>query len=106
MGFFDKFKKKKKKKNTSRGQFERIEVGGKTLPVINFYIFSNKDKNKRYMEIASFEEMPELHFSEVTMEVYLTTKKLIAKGAFEEAYKKGKFRIYRFEILEINEFYI
>ncbi len=106
MGLFDKLKKKKKKKNASRGQFERIEINGKTLPVLNFYLFTNKDENKRYMELASFEEMPELHYSEVTMEVYLTTKKLIATGAFVEAFKKGKFKVYKFEILEINEYYI
>ena len=106
MGFFDKFKKKKKKKNASRGQFERIEVGGKTLPVLNFYLFTNKDENKRYMEIAAFDELPELHYLEVIMDVFLTTKKLTAKGAFVEAFKKGKFKVYKFEILEINEYYI
>lgn len=106
MGFFDKFKKKKQKKNAGRGQFEKIEVGGKTLPVLNFYLFTNKNENKRYMEIASVDELPELHFSEVTMDVYLTTKKLTAKGAFVDAFPKGKFKIYKFEILEINEYYI
>lgn len=106
MGFFDKFKKKKNKKNATRGQFEKIEVSGKTLPVLNFYLFTNKDENKRYMELASVEELPELHFSEVTMDVFLTTKKLTAKGAFVDAFPKGKFKVYKFEILEINEYYI
>lgn len=106
MGLFDKFKKKKKRKNASRGQFERIEVGDKTLPILNFYLFTNKDENKRYMEIASYDELPELHYSQVTMDVYLTTKKLTATGAFVDAFPKGKFKVYKFEILEINEYYI
>ena len=103
MGLFDKFKKKN---NASRGQFERIEVGGKTLSVLNFYLFNNKDENKRYMELAALDELPELHYAEITMDVFLTTKKLTIKGAFAEAFKKGKFKVYKFEILEINEYYI
>ena len=107
---FKKFKEKrqaKKKKNAaSRGQFEKITVGGKTLPVINFYLFNSKADNKRFVELAAMEELPELHFSEVDMEVYLTTKKLAIKAKFDDAFPKGRFRIYKFEIIEISEYYI
>ena len=110
MEFFNKFKEKreaKKKKNkASRGQFEKIVVAEKTLPVINFYLFNSKAEQKRYVELAALEELPELHYSEVEMEVFLTTKKLRIKAAFNDAFPKGKFRIYKFEILEINEYYI
>ncbi len=108
--FFKKYKEKKeakkKKKNASRGQFEKIVVSDKTLPVLNFYMFTSKEEHKRYVELASIEELPELHFSEVDMEVFLTTKKLKIKGKFENAFPKGKFKIYKFEILEISEYYI
>lgn len=106
MSIFDKFKKKKKKPNTTRGKFERIEINGETLPVLNFYLFTNNDEMKRYMEITSTQEIPALHYSEVTMDVILTTKKLTAKGKFAEAFPKGRFKVYKFEILELNEYYI
>lgn len=100
------FKKKKKNTNTTRGKFERIEINGKSLPVLNFYLFTNKYENKRYMELTSKEELPELHFSEITMDVILTTKKLTATGKFNDAFPKGKFKVYKFEILELKEYYI
>lgn len=108
--FFEKLKEKreaKKKKNrASRGQFEKIVVADRTLPVLNFYMFTSKEEQKRFVELASMEELPELHFSEVNMEVFLTTKKLAIKAKFEDAFPKGKFKVYKFEILEINEYYI
>lgn len=106
MKLFKKFKEKKKKKSASRGQFEKILVSGKTLPVLNFYLFTSKDDNKRYVELASMEELPELHFSEIEMEVMLTTKKLAIKAGFNDAFSKGRFKIYKFEVLDIHEFYI
>ena len=106
MEFFKKLKEKKKKKQASRGQFERIVVGDKTLPVLNFYLFTSKEDGKRYIELASIEELPELHFSEVAMEVILTTKKLAVKAGFNDAFSKGRFKIYKFEVLDINEYYI
>lgn len=110
MNFFEKLKEKKKekkkKKNSSRGQFEKIVVSEKTLPVLNFYLFSSKEEKKTYVELAAMEEIPELHFSDVEMEVVLTTKKLAIKAKFFDAFPKGKFRVYKFEILEINEYYI
>lgn len=108
--FFEKLKAKKeakKKKNkASRGQFEKIVVGGNTLPILNFYMFTSKEQQKRYVELASVDELPELHYSQVNMEVFLTTKKLTIKAKFEDAFPKGKFKVYKFEILEISEFYI
>lgn len=108
--FFDKIKAKreaKKKKNrASRGQFEKIVVADRTLPVLNFYMFTSKEEQKRFVELASMEELPELHYSEVNMEVFLTTKKLAIKAKFEDAFPKGKFKVYKFEILEISEYYI
>lgn len=106
MELFKKFKDKKKKKSASRGQFERIVVGEKTLPVLNFYLFTSKEDGKRYIELAAMEELPELHFSEVDMEVVLTTKKLSIKAGFRDAFQKGKFKIYKFEVIDIHEFYI
>lgn len=106
MELFKKLKEKKKKKNSSRGQFERIVVNGNTLPVLNFYLFTSKENNKKYIELAAMEELPDLHFSEVEMEVILSTKKLSIKAGFDDAFPKGKFRIYKFEVLEINEYYI
>jgi len=108
--FFEKLKAKKeakKKKNkASRGQFEKIVVSDRTLPVLNFYMFTSKEEQKRFVELAAMEELPELHYSEIDMEVFLTTKKLKIKAAFNDAFPKGKFRIYKFEILEISEYYI
>lgn len=108
--FLDKIKAKreaKKKKNkASRGQFEKIVVGGNTLPILNFYMFTSKEQQKRFVELASVDELPELHYSQVNMEVFLTTKKLTIKAKFEDAFPKGKFKIYKFEILEINEYYV
>lgn len=106
MEFFKKFKEKKKKKNASRGQFERIVVGDKTLPVLNFYLFTSKENNKRYIELAAMDELPELHYSEVDLEVVLTTKKLAVKAGFADAFSKGKFKIYKFEVIDIHEYYI
>lgn len=106
MELFKKFKEKKKKNKASRGQFEKIVVAGKTLPVLNFYLFYSKEDNKRLVELAAMEELPELHFTEVDMEVFLTTKKLTIKAAFNDAFPKGKFRVYKFEVLEIHEYYI
>lgn len=106
MDLFKKFKDKKKKKKSSRGQFERIVVNGNTLPILNFYLFTSKENNKKYIELAAMEELPDLHFSEVEMEVVLTTKKLAVKAAFDDAFPKGKFKIYKFEVIEINEYYI
>lgn len=106
MEFFKRRKEKKKKKNASRGQFEKIIVGEKTLPVLNFYLFTSKEDNKRYIELAAMEELPDLHFSEVDMEVVLTTKKLSIKAGFSDAFSKGKFKIYKFEVLDIHEYYI
>ncbi len=110
MDLFKKFKEKKeakrKKKKASRGQFEKIVVSEKTLPVVNFYLFNSKQENKRFVELAALEELPELHFSEVDMEIFLTTKKLTVKGRFENAFQKGRFKIYKFEVAEIKEFYI
>ncbi len=106
MDLFKKFKEKKKKKNSSRGQFEKIVVNGKTLPILNFYLFTSKENNKKYIELAAMEELPDLHFSEVEMEVVLTTKKLAVKAGFDDAFPKGKFKIYKFEVIEINEYYI
>ena len=104
--FKDKREAKKKQKKASRGQFEKIVVGGRTLPVLNFYLFSAKDQGKRFVELASVEELPELHYSEVEMEIFLTTKKLAVKGRFENAYPKGRFKVYKFEVLDMREFYI
>lgn len=104
--FKDKREAKKKQKKASRGQFEKIVVGGKALPVLNFYLFNAKDEGKRYVELASVEELPELHYSEVDMEIFLTTKKLTVKGKFSNAFSKGKFKIYKFEVLGMQEFYI
>ena len=106
MNLFKKLKEKKKKNAASRGQFEKIVVGEKTLPVLNFYLFTSKEDGKRYIELAAMEELPELHFSEVEMEVVLTTKKLSIKAGFTDAFPKGKFKIYKFEVLDIHEFYI
>lgn len=107
MGLLDKLKKKKKKKNNeTRGKFERIEVNGKALPILNFYLFTNNEEQKRYMEITSYEEIPDLHYSEVTINVILTTKKLTATGKFADAFPKGKFKVYKFEILDLKEYYI
>ncbi|MBR2079887.1 MAG: hypothetical protein IJ962_06665 [Clostridia bacterium] len=106
MEFFKKFKEKKKKKQASRGQFEKIVVGEKTLPVLNFYLFTSKEDSKRYIELAAMDELPDLHFSEVDMEVVLTTKKLSIKAGFSDAFSKGRFKIYKFEVLDIHEYYI
>ena len=110
MNFFEKLKEKKKekkkKKNSSRGQFEKIVVGGKTLPVLNFYLFSSKEEQKTYVELAAMEELPELHYQEVDMEVVLTTKKIAIKASFNDAFPKGRFKVYKFEVLELNEYYI
>lgn len=106
MEFFKKFKEKKKKKQASRGQFEKIVVGEKTLPVLNFYLFTSKEDSKRYIELAAMDELPDLHFSEVDMEVVLTTKKLAIKAGFSDAFSKGRFKIYKFEVLDIHEYYI
>lgn len=107
MEFLDKLKnKKKKKKKSSSGQFEKIVVSGKSLPILNFYLFTAAEDKKQYIELASIDELPELHYSEVEMEVYLTTKKLNIKVAFDDAFPKGRFKIYKFLVLEISEYYI
>lgn len=106
MDFFKRRKEKKKKKNSSRGQFEKIVVGEKTLPVLNFYLFTSKEDSNRYIELAAMEELPDLHFSEVDMDVVLTTKKLTIKAGFNDAFSKGKFKIYKFKVLDIHEYYI
>lgn len=104
MGLFN--RKKKKNKNTNRGKFERIESGGKVLPILNFYLFTSKDDGLRHIELSAIDEIPELHFTEVEMSVVLSTKKLQIKAAFEEAFPKGRFKIYKFKIIDIKEFYI
>lgn len=100
------FHRKKKKTKTNRGKFERIEVNGKTLPILNFYLFTAREDRERYMELASLEELPELHFSEVEMTVILSTKKLAVTASFADAFPKGRFKIYKFKVLDIREFYI
>ena len=100
------FNKKKKKKNTNRGKFERIVVNGKALPVLNFYLFTASEDGKQYVELTSMEELPELHFTEVSMEIILSTQKLTVKGSFVDAYPKGRFKIYKFQALDIHEYYI
>ena len=106
MDLFKKFKEKKKKKKASRGQFEKIVVNNNTLPILNFYLFTSRENNKQYIELAAMEELPDLHYSEVEMEVMLTTKKLKIKAAFDNAFPKGKFKVYKFEVITINEYYI
>ena len=100
------FNKKKKKKNTNCGKFERIESNGKALPILNFYLFTSKDDGLRHIELSALDEIPELHFTEVEMSVILSTKKLEVKAAFEDAFSKGRFKIYKFRIIDIKEFYI
>lgn len=103
MGFF---KEKKKKKNATQGKYEKIEVGGEKLPVLSFYLFTQKDDGKRYIELTAAEELEALHFSEVEMVIYLSTKKLIINGIFEKAFAQGKFKVYKFEVAKLNEYYI
>ncbi len=100
------FEKRKKKKNATRGRFQKIEIDGKALPILNFYLFFDKDKNRQFAEIAAADEIPELHFSSVTMTVFLSDKKMTITGNFDSAYAKGKFKIYKFEITELKEYYI
>ena len=69
-------------------------------------MFTSKEEQKRFVELASIDELPELHYSEVSMDVYLTTKKLTINAKFEDAFPKGRFKIYKFQILDIKEFYI
>ena len=100
------FGRKEKKKKTNRGKFERLEVGGKALPVLNFYLFTAKEDGERYIELTALEELPELHFSEVEMTVILSTKKLAITANFVDAFPKGRFKVYKFKIADIREFYI
>ncbi len=96
---------KGKKKNTTRGKFESIEVDGKALPILNFYLYTNKDEGKRYIELSALEEVPELHFSEIEMDVILSEKRLHLRVAFVDAYPKSKFKVYKFEVLSVNEYF-
>lgn len=100
------FHRKGKKKKTNRGKFEKLEVGGKVLPVLNFYLFTAKEDGERYIELTALEELPELHFSEVEMTVILSTKKLAIAANFVDAFPKGRFKVYKFKIADIREFYI
>lgn len=100
------FQRKGKKKKTNRGKFEKLEVGGKALPVLNFYLFTAKEDGERYIELTALEELPELHFSEVEMSVILSTKKLAITANFVDAFPKGRFKVYKFKIADIREFYI
>lgn len=104
MGLFK--KKKEKKPNRQNGQFERIEVGGETVPLTNVYIYTDKATGERMMETAGLEEVPQLHFSEVEMDLFFTTKKVHVKAAFRDAFPKGRLRIYKFAVLELKEYYI
>lgn len=100
------FKKKNNKKKANKGKFERIEVEGQKLPILNFYLFTSKEDSKRYIELMTIDEVPALHFSEVIMNVILSTKKLTLTTAFKDAYPKGRFKVYKFEVLNLNEYYI
>ncbi len=107
MDLFKKFKeKKKKKKNTERGQFKKIIVGGNVQKASNFYLYKAKNEDCVYVEIAAAEELPDLHYSEVEMEVILSTKKLTVKAEYNDAYTKGKFKVYKFIVLDLHEYYI
>lgn len=96
----------KKKKKTSRGKFEKLEVGGEMLPVHSFYLYTSKDDGKRYIELTAAQELPQLHFSEVKLDVFMSTKKLSAFASFVDAFAKGSFKIYKFAVLSIEEYYI
>ena len=73
-------KLKDRKKTRQNGKFELVEVGG--------------------------EEVPQLHFSEVEMDLYFATKKIHLKASFRDAFPKGKLRVYKFEVEDVKVFYI
>ncbi len=107
LGFFKKLKEKKqRKKNTERGQFKKIVVKGNAQKASNFYLYKSKTDDLVYVEIAANEELPDLHFSEVEMEVFMSTKKLSIKAEYNDAYTKGKFKVYKFIVLDLHEYYI
>ncbi len=102
----DPFKKRREKVKANRGRFERVEVGGEALPIMNFYIYTSRNDSKRHIELASNEELTALHFTEVEMNVVLPVKRLVIKARFEDAFQKGKFKIYKFLVLDEKEYYI
>ncbi|MCD7827155.1 MAG: hypothetical protein LUG85_01265 [Clostridiales bacterium] len=99
------FGKKRQKKKATRGMFERIEVDGKTLPILNFYLYTDKNAGKRYIELSAAEEVPEIHFSEIEADVILTEKKLHLSCIFADAFQNGKFNVYKFEVVNLKEYF-
>ena len=99
-------KLKDRKKNRQNGKFDRVEVGGEVVPLTNVYLYVDKQTGAHMMEVAGLEEVPQLHYSEVEMDLFFPTKKLHLKAEYRDAFPKGRLRVYKFEVTDVKEFYI
>lgn len=97
--------KKRKKKKANKGMFEKITVNGNVLPVLNFFLYNDSKSGDRYIELASKNEIPDLHFSEIQMDIFLTSKQLHLNVTFFDAYADGKFKIYKFKVESLKEYF-
>ena len=97
--------KKRRKKKANKGMFEKITVAGKALPVLNFFLYSDSKSPDRYIELAAENEIPALHFSEIQMDIFLTSKQLHLDVSFCDAYADGKFKIYKFKVNSLKEYF-
>ena len=100
------FGKRKNKKKTVRGVFNKIEVNGQQVTVKSFYMHYDKDTDSTVIELAAPEIVEQLHFDEVDIELFLSDKRIVCRSAFDSAYEKGGFKIYKFIVLDKNEYYI
>ena len=98
--------KKKQKKKRSDGMFERIEIGGRTVPVAQFYMYVEKSSGTRFIELAALEEIPEFHFTEVEFDAVLSEKRLHIKASFSDAYEKARYKVYKFTVSDVSVFFI
>ena len=99
------FKRKSKKKKTSNGVFERVEVNGQEVTVTAFYLYHDKKAGKNYIEIAAPEIVDALHYSEVEISARLPGKSISVTAAYDSAYQKKDFKVYKFIVEKYNEYY-
>lgn len=98
-------KKRDKKKKKPVERIASLTANGTPIEAINFALTKDKDGTPR-LEVRTADVCEALHFDTVDFVLKTTGKMVNVKAAFREAKSEKHYKLYIFDINDLNQYYI
>lgn len=99
------FGKKKKKKKKPVERIGSLTANGVEIEVVNFSLTKNKDGSPR-LEVRTTDVCEALHYDEIDFELKASNKHISIKAKFKEPISEKHYKLYVFDIIDFNQYYI